>query len=477
MSQFKGTSKGSKPKNNTRKGAGSKKTDAYAVFDAFLEGTINEEQYATLTKRASRANTAEVDDVLRETLLTSARRPSVLSCTQGMAINAALTIDSIDEELLFTQIEARIGGTTGDDDAVPVAVELNLFGMPIQQQKQPSVKRSPTRSKQKFITHNFDRSSVYWTRLFQWNMFNDVTQLIIRGIDSLIDDYADHQSVQHNNNNGGGDGSRSVKSTARSNAPKIVTAVPEGPMHYIDTYGLQHRMAQSYHDARSLSCMEFTEMAADILGASLLKLLVLDTRLVFVFRWNNNASFMFFVAFDCVSQGAQPWHSTEYDGSYRVSLHYSDLTADHSLPDDDGYEAGAGGEERQDIFLPSVPRKSKKSVTSRSAKKMKKTPSNHKPQRSIFQSDLFDGDSLEEIEEEEDAKGYGDNSIDDDEEEERVERADYKRKAKAQGQEDATDFIITHYGRRVNRFFIMKLKNTYIAYRTYGYIKNDNTTF
>lgn len=469
MSQFKGTSKSAKPKNNTRKGAGSKKTDAYAVFDAFLEGTINEEQYATLTKRASRANTAEVDDVLRETLLTSSRRPSVLSCTRGMAINAALTIDSIDEELLFTQIEARIGG--GGDD---VPVELNLFGMPIQQQKHQA---PPKRSKQKFITHNFDRSSVYWTRLFQWNMFNDVTQLIIRGTDSLIDDYADHQSVQSNNNNsnGGGDGTRSVKSTVRSNAPKIVTAVPEGPMQYMDTYGLQHRMAQSYHDARSLSCMEFTEMAADILGASLLKLLVLYTRLVFVFRWNNNASFMFFVAFDCVSQGAQPWHSTEYDGSYRVSLHYSDLTADHSLPDDDDYEAGAGGEERQDIFLPTVPRRTKKS---NSTKKMKKTPPNRKRQRSIPQSDLFDGDSLEEIEEEEDGKGYVDNSVDgEEEEEERRETADYKRKSKAQGQEDATDFIITHYGRRVNRFFIMKLKNTYIAYRTYGYIKNDNTTF
>ena len=447
-------------KNKRASGPGGQKTDGYAMFDAFLNGTIGEDQYKTLTKRAARANTTEVDDALKETLRVSTRRASVLSGGDGI-INAALLIDSIDEELLFTQIAARV---EGGQNQQRTPVKLNLFGAPIESQGHTRT------SKRTFIPHNFDRHSVYWTRLFQWNMFNEVTQLIIRSVDNLIGEYTDKDISAHNNNN---NSNRMVK-------PTTTITVSEGPVQNMDTYGLQHRMAQSYHGARSLSCMDFTETAADILGASLLKLLVMGTRLVFIFQWTNNASFMFFVTFDCLAQGAKPWHNTEYDGSYCIALHYTDLTTDYSLPDDHDDEA-------QDMFLPFVPRKKKMNEKKqkktlprrRQAKKPRKATSYSSSNRSsLFQSGLRDGASSEDEEEEEEEEEYDDDDDDDDDDEyERRDALDYKRNAKSQGKEDATDYIITHYGRRVNRFFISKLKGAYIAYRTYGYIKNDNTTF
>ena len=435
-------------------------TDGYALYDAFLGGTITDEQYSVLEKRTQRIDYDELDDVLQETLGSSTRRPIMLSGGGGgtrIERTGHTLVDSIDPALLFDQSLGRV--TT-------------------------SFTRQHT--KRQFLLHNFDATSVYYQRLYEWVIFKDVTELMMRPLFYLIGCgvHREIAPVSHTNNNNRTKKARRGGVTLPASTMAVVTPTTPIESHSLSAHELQHKMAQSCHAQSVLNCRDLVESAENVTGASLLKLFVRETHVIFVFEWTENASFMFFLSFDFIRPG---WNKKEYDGETLLVLHSKDLLADYTLDEDDSTNVVSGTllsdryTEKQEEYarqeadkrrFASLSHETKKKNTRRtSGVRQKKTVSMMNP--FTGQVEQYDDDDDEE-EEEEEEEVYDDSNI---------MTYDYKRKntvfhiGSGANTEDPTDFVICFYGARINRHFMNRLKDEFITYRAYGYIKNDNTTF
>lgn len=234
------------------------KRDVYKTYDAFVGDELSPQEFERLKKRTKLLNASlvtqeEIED-LKNGLVNAIRRPVNLNALQ--TTTQQHKSDSINANLLFTQIETQ-------------------------------------RGKKGFVTHNFSRNSQYYTRLFTWSVFNEITEAIMQPINYLLQQ---HRGRKH--------GATVINTNT--------AATTENQRRHI----LQHQIA-----CATISCIGLINSIEEIMGCMLLKLIVNKGRLVFLFDWHEEPLFTFIIAFDASDCGL----------AANTSLHRSDLFVIHEV--------------------------------------------------------------------------------------------------------------------------------------------------
>ncbi len=254
----------------------SKKRDIFQTFEAFPGDELSFEECKALRKKAKFRDPAlisqeEVDDMKRG-LTDSIRRPMNLSAVQSLRNNSKNNTkikfsDSVNETLLFTQIEA-------------------------------------VRGKRTFIMHNFDKDSPNYIRLYTWPVFNDISEAIMRPIYYLI-----QQRIRPRI------------------APLLSATIVDMTLVANDIqkrHNLQHQIANG-----TMICINLVNGIEDTMGSMLVRMIVSESRLAFIFEWYEEPLFLFFIAFDAPECGVE-----QHKDGHIMILHRSDLFVAHEVEDD-----------------------------------------------------------------------------------------------------------------------------------------------
>lgn len=342
------------------------RSDPYKDYDDFLEDNMSVEKYAKQVKTNPLLNpdlvTIEEINNIKQGMVNSFRHPINISKTAAL-------LNGMERDIKYTD--------SINDDL--------LFSQLRDDEK--TVKKS-------FVLHNFDKKSVYYDRLYKWIIFKDITELMMAPIPYLSKS----------------DVAPLLLSNTKANRPKL--------------YDLQLRIARP--GVSHINVMELVNGCEEHMSGQLVKLIVRGDRLVFVFEWGREKSFMFFMYFKVI---APSWTKTEYDPACVLNLHRTDLFIEHSIQNENNSDSGdecdtnygGGGDDEvdnaddelgMDFFGSNV-------ITSK----------NKKCKSSFFEA-------LEKKEE-----------------------------------KSALDTFVSFYNEKINVSFIEKLKSDHIAYLNYGYIR------
>lgn len=417
--------------------------NSYKIYDSFLDESITPEQYEALKKKTKLLNTNSMTEEeinnIKEGMIDSVRRPINLSMASSLISNNGKNIkfnDSINEKILFKQLYEDSHKYTDDRTG---------------------------RKRNTFITHNFDKKSIYYDRLYKWCIFNDVTELLMRPIYYLISRKDDDDDNHHN----------SMISTKPSRINKLKKQ-PEDK-NTASTLSskiilLQNNIAQSYKQIESITCIDFIINIEDAMGAILKKLVIRGDRLIFIFEWTEEQDFMFIISFTVIKP---TWTKSEYNSSSIISLHRTDMFLEHEIM----HEHNDNDNDNEDT-----------NIVPSSLKKIDPLPSsnlpNPKKRFNLFDDyDNNDSDdkpikkrkmSLFDHSDDDDNNNNSNNNNNNKEIGDMYYNSQKKTTTNDETLKTSNEFIVSYYGEKIDTSFLDKLKYSYISYHNYGYVKKDD---
>jgi len=354
------------------------------LYNAFLDGTITDDQYDLLKKRTKYLNSDSVTDDeisdIKQGMVNSFRHTVMINNNDKLSSylqpKKDNKIDSIQNELLFSQFI----------DISPIRSKLNR--------------------KSQFIIHNLEYDSIDYEKLYQWTVFNDITELIMNPIYYMISQFINEKKTRKSENNIGIISSKSNK----NNINKKITSKIE----------FQQRISKSIDSTEGggITLNNIINIFEDITGSLFKKLLLHDSKIILIFEWIEEYSFMFMLCFNIINT---KWLFKEYDYKSILSLHRNDILTEYVLNEDvNNYEVQT-------------------TINNNNNNTININPSYNNGLNQLFS---FNNNN---------------NTVND----------------KDMNKNPIND-ITTFYGDRMNMIFLIKLKEELLSYIGYGYIKRED---
>lgn len=176
-----------------------------------------------------------------------------------------------------------------------------------------------------FILHNIEVKTNDYTRLYQWHIFREVTENMMKRIYYMINNEENTQLIEMKkitNNNNNNNNNLSIKSTARyGNAIKIDNNIdtiknnkpsssmvidnekPSSSSSPIEKSIFMKKIVYSYFNKETITCMEFNNNFEYLTASVLQDILIRDNEIIFLYKWLEEEDYMFIIAFRIIQFG------------------------------------------------------------------------------------------------------------------------------------------------------------------------------